>query len=74
MRVYVRDNIPNKQFIKLKFHEDIEGASVEVNLRKTKCLIFGGYRPPSQPVEYLLKHVGFALDTYTQTDKKFFLL
>ena len=37
VRVYVRDNIPNKQLIKPKFPEDIEGVSVEVNLRKTTC-------------------------------------
>ena len=62
--VYVRDDIPNKQLIKHKLPEDIEGVFVEVNLRKTKWLIFGAYRPPCQSVKYFFKHVGFALDTY----------
>ena len=44
--VYVRDDISNKHLIKHKLPEDIEGIFVEVNLRKTKWLIFGACRPP----------------------------
>ena len=44
-----------------------------MNLRKIKWLIFGTYHPPSQPVEYFFKHVGYALDAYGQTHKKFSL-
>ena len=53
--------------------EDIEGVFVEVNLRKSKWLIFGGYRPPCQSVEHFFKNVGFALDTYRQIYDKYFL-
>ena len=42
----------------------------EVNLRKTKWLIFGVYRPPFQSVEYFFKYVGFALDTYRRIHEK----
>ena len=70
--VYVRDDIPNKQLIKHKLPEDIEGVFVEVNLRKTKWLIFGAYRPSYQPVEYFFKHVGFTLDTYRQLARKLY--
>ena len=69
---YVHDDILNKQLIKLKLPEDIEGVFVEVNIRKTKWLIFGAYRPLCQSVEYFFKHVGFALDTYKQTYNFFF--
>ena len=69
--VYVRDDIPNKQLIKHKLPEDIEGVFVEVNLRKTKWLIFGAYRPPCQLVEYFFKHADFGLDTCRQTHEKF---
>ena len=69
--VYVRDDIPNKQLTRHKFPEDIEGIFIEVNLRKTKWLIFGAYRPPSQSAQYFFKHVGFALDTYRQSYDKF---
>ena len=71
--VYIRDDIPNKQLVKHKLHEDIEGVFVEVNLRKSKWLIFGGYRAPCLSVEHFFKNVGFALDTYRQTYDKFFL-
>ena len=69
--VYVRDDIPSKQLTRHKFPEDIEGIFIEVNLRKTKWLIFGAYRPPSQSAQYFFKHVGFALDTYRQSYDKF---
>ena len=36
-------------------------------------VIFGTYRPPSQPVEYFLKHVGYALDAHGQIYGKFLL-
>ena len=69
--VYVLDFIPSKQLIKHQLPEDTEGAFVEVNLRKTKRLIFGVCRSPCQSAEYFFKHAGFGLDTYRQTHKKF---
>ena len=69
--VYVRDDIPSKQLTRHKFPEDREGIFIEVNLRKTKWLISGAYRPPSQSAQYFFKHVGFALDTYRQSYDKF---
>ena len=46
--LYIREDIPCKE---LKFHslpENIEGIFVEINLRKTKWLLFATYHPPSQ--------------------------
>ena len=56
---------------KHKLLDDIEAIFIEVNLRKIKWLIFGISHPPSQPVEYFFKHVGYALDIYKQTYEKF---
>ena len=64
--VYVRDDIPNKQLIKHKLPEDIQDVFVEVNLRKSKLLIFEAYKTACQSVKHFFKHVGFAVDTYTQ--------
>ena len=66
--VIARDDIPNKLLIKHKLPD-------EVNVRKTKWLIFGTYHPPSKPVEYFLHYVGYALNIYIyrQTCGKFFL-
>ena len=66
--VIARDDILNKLLIKNKLPD-------EVNVRKTKWLLFGTYHPPSQPVEYFLNYVGYALNIYIyrQTYGKFFL-
>ena len=71
--IYVREDIPCKQLTKHILPDNIEGIFVEINLRKTKWLLFGGYRPPRQQAEYFLKHVNYALDTYRQTFDKFLL-
>ena len=71
--IYVREDIPCKKLTKHILPDDIEGIFVEINLRKTKWLLFGGYRPPRQQAEYFLKHVNYALDTYRQTFDKFLL-
>ena len=56
---------------KHKLLDDIETIFIAVNLRKIKWLIFGISHPPSQPVEYFFKYVGYALDIYGQTYEKF---
>ena len=71
--VYVQENIPSKQLTKHKLLDDVDGVFTEVNLRKTKWLIFSTYRPSSQPMEYFFKHISYALDRYRQTYQKFFL-
>ena len=69
--IYVWDDIPSKQVTKHKLPGDIEVVFVEINLRKTKWLIFGTYRPPNQSAEYFFKQTGYALDTYNQIYEKF---
>ena len=70
---YVRDYIPSKQVTKHKLSDDIQSAFIEVILKKTKWLIFGKYCPPSQPVEFFLKHVCYDLVIFRQTFEKSFL-
>ena len=65
--IYVREDIPCKELTQHKLPENIEGLFIEINLRKQKFLLFGGYRSPREEAEYFLKHVNFALDTYRQT-------
>ena len=66
--VYARDDFINKQLTKPKLPDDIEGVFIEVNLRKTKWLIFGTYRTLFQPGEYFFKHVDM-LQTLTDKQK-----
>ena len=39
--IYVREDIPCKQLTKHILPDNIEGIFVEINLRKTKWLLFG---------------------------------
>ena len=71
--IYVREDIPSKELKKHNFTENIEGLFIEINLRKTKLLFFGGYR--SDHPDYglskddFLQQVRFALDKYSTYDK-----
>ena len=71
--IYVREDIPCKQLTKHIVPDDKEEIFVEINLGKTKWLLFGGYRPPKQQAEYFLKHINHALDTYRQIFDKYLL-
>ena len=71
--IYVREDIPSKPLNKHNFTKNVEGLFIEVNLRKTKVLFFGGYR--SDHKKYGLgeidffEQIGLALDTYSTYDK-----
>ena len=49
MIIYVREDIPNGMLTKHNFPDNIEGLFIELNFRKSKCLLGGIYHPPSQP-------------------------
>ena len=55
------------------FSENIEGIFLEINLRKSKWLLFGTYHPPSQNDNFYFNEVGRALDIYTQKYDKILL-
>ena len=71
--VYVREDIPSKQLSKHNFTQYVEGLFIEINLRKTKLLFFGGYR--SEHTEYglsksdFLEQLRFGLDKYSSYEK-----
>ena len=44
--VYIREDIPSKKLDSFKL-DDIEGQFFELNLRKSKWLMFAAYKPPS---------------------------
>ena len=71
--IFVREDIPTKE-LSFVFPEDIEGVLIEINLRKTKWLLCGCYRPPRQSNDYFLHHLGNALDNFSKTYSKFLLV
>ena len=71
--IFVREELPSRQLIKHKFPNDIEALVIEINIRKTKFLLLGGYRPPSQSQIYFFGVITNALDVYTATYDKLLL-
>ena len=71
--IYVREDIPSKLLSKHNFTKNVEGMFIEINLRKTKLLFFGGYRSDHKvyglPEEDYLEQLSFALDKYCNYDK-----
>ena len=72
--LYVREDIPIRLLISHDFPCDIEGLFVEINLRKTKWLLFGTYHPPSQNYKYCFHHLSQALNIYSPKYEKFVLI
>ena len=52
--VFVREDIPSRELTTVKFRENIEGLFIEINLRKSKWLLFATYKPPSFSKEKFL--------------------
>ena len=73
--IYIREDIPSKELTtKHKFPDDIEGIFVEMNLRKTKWLLFGTYHPPSQVLDYYMNYLERSVDIYSEFYDNFLLL
>ena len=71
--IYVKEDIISKKLNRHTFPSDIEGMFLEINLRKSKWLFCGSYHPPSQNDDYYFKHIGRALDVYSNFYDKFLL-
>ena len=71
--IYVREDIPSKELSIHNFTKNVEGLFIEINLRKTKVLFFGGYRSDHQSFglskDDFLEQLSFALDKYSNYDK-----
>ena len=71
--IYVREDIPSKPLNGHSFGRNVEGIFIEINLRKSKILFFGGYR--SDHVTYGLRGEDFfgelsmSLDRYSNYEK-----
>ena len=59
--VYVREDIPCKE-IKDPSTENLEGITIEINLRKTKWLLFGGYNNNKVNIDNFLGDLGSIID------------
>ena len=62
--IYVRNNIPCRQLNKHTLQPNVEGIFIELNLRKNKILLFGGYNPKKEYISHFLSSIGDNLDVY----------
>ena len=59
---YVKNDIPCEEIELSTLPRDIECLFIEINLRKTKYILIGGYNPRKESISYFLNHVGKELD------------
>ena len=62
--IYTRDGIPCKELKSVKLPSDVEGIFIELNIRRSKWLLIGGYNPKKENITYYLNHVSKVLDKH----------
>ena len=72
--IYIREDILCKELTTHPFSSDIEGIFLEVNLRKSKWLVFGGYNNNKLNTDIFLSKLGPILDHYLPKFDNFLLL
>ena len=72
--VYVKEGIPCRQLKAKHTSENLEGIFLEINLRKTKYLLFGGYNNCKSNISTFLQNIGPTLDYYMCQLENFILL
>ena len=72
--IYVREDIACSELKNHTSWKKMEGIFIELNLRKSKWLLFGGYNPKKENIAHFLKMVGAGLDHYMPKYDNFLLL
>ena len=73
--IYIRDHIPCTPLKNPPFPKNLEGIFIDMNLRKSKWLLFGGYNPSKGNIENFLKGIdGAVLDHHMTKYNNFKLL
>ena len=72
--VYVNENIHSRTKNDFKLNKDLQIVPVEINLRKTKWMVFSIYRPPKQCLNYFISKLSEIIDFYTRTYENILLM
>ena len=72
--IYVREDIPCRELKSHKTPDNFEGIFLEINLRKIKWLLFGGYNPHRENTPNFLTQLTPILDYYLSTYDNYLLL
>ena len=62
--IYIREDIPCRQLNNHTISDNFEGIFLEINLRKAKWLLFGGYNNKKSNINDLLSSLGRIMDKY----------
>ena len=62
--VFIREDIASREVPQIEGFSDLEGIFIEINLRKSKWLLFATYKPPSFSKDNYFSLVNKALDDY----------
>ena len=71
---YIREEVPSKDLSEFNYPKDIECVTIEINLHKSKWVLFGIYRPPCQKETYFLEEIGKAIDHYSHNYENFIVI
>ena len=62
--IYIREDIICKELKSHNMPKNVEGIFLELNLRKSKWLLMGGYNPHKDSIAYFLSHIGNGIDKF----------
>ena len=72
--VYVREDVPSRELTSHIVTDNFEGIFLEINLKKTKWLLFGGYNYHKSNIGNFLGKLGPSLDHYMTKFDNFLIL
>ena len=72
--IYIREGIPCKGLKSHKLPGDTESIFIELNIRRNKWLLMGGYNPKKESISYFLNHVSKVLDKHMVNYENMILL
>ena len=72
--IYVREDIPCKMMSKHDTPDDIEGICLDLNLRKVKWFLFGGYNPRKDNISNVVRQLSPIVDIFLSTYDNLLLL
>ena len=70
--IYVREDIPSKELTDHLSPINFEGIFFEINLKKRKWIVFGGYNPNKNSIRNYVNLLGPILDFYMAKYEHFF--
>ena len=72
--IYARNDILCRELKSHNVTDHFEGIVLDINLRKGKWLLFGGYNPHNENISHFLTHLSLIVDHYLTTYENYLLI